>query len=260
LADILLLQPDSRASATLSSALEPRYSVEGVRNWREVERRLKKGEPRGCVLDLLDAKPPFTLTTLRRIRRTHHSVALVIASDFRGREMELYHLGRVSVDGVLRLEEEPTAREIRAVVDRALTSSLAEMVVQITARDLPPLIQEALRWVIENAEARPQVTALAAALAVTPRALLKETDALELTPPRDLLLWGRLIRASHLLEHSHETVESVAFQLGYATGGALRKALKRHVGCSPTTLLRRGGLAWTLKVFQRDGLRRSPDA
>jgi AraC-like DNA-binding protein len=80
-----------------------------------------------------------------------------------------------------------------------------------------------------------------------------------LLPPRDLLVWGRLIRASHLLEQPNRTVESVAYQLGYATGGALRKALKRHVGCSPSTLLRRGGLAWTLEVFQRDGLRRSED-
>jgi len=256
LADILLLQPDSRAFASLNGALEPLHQVGSVRSWRELERLLKKGEPKGCVLDILDAQPPFTLTTLRRIRRGHPGVALVIASDFTGREMELYHLGRMSVDGVLRLEENPTPREVRQVVSRALASSLAQMVVQISARDLPPLVQEAIRWTIEHAESRPQVTALAAALALTPRALLREMNALELAPPRDLLLWGRLIQASHLMGNPHETVESVAFHLGYATGGALRKALKRHVGCSPTTLLRRGGLAWTLKVFQRDGLRR----
>ena len=236
--------------------MEPHYQVGEIRSWRELERLLKKGEPRGCVLDPLDAKPPFTLTTLRRIRRGYPSVAFIIASDFTGREMELYHLGRMSVDGVLRLEKNPTPREIRLVLNKGLAIALAQMVVQSTARDLPPLAQEAIRWTIEHAEARPQVTDLAAALALTPRAFLREMNALDLANPRDLLLWGRLIQASHLLERPRETVEGVAFQLGYATGGALRKALKRHVGCSPTTLQRRGGLAWTLKVFQRHGLRR----
>ena len=79
---------------------------------------------------------------------------------------------------------------------------------------------------------------------------------MDLAPPRSLLLWGRLIRASHLLESSSQTVESVAFHLGYATGGTLSKALKRHVGCSPTELLRRGGLAWTLEVFRKKGFRK----
>jgi AraC-like DNA-binding protein len=169
--------------------------------------------------------------------------------------MDLYHLGRLSVDGVIRMEDNPSSRGILAVVDGAIAASLATMVVLGAARDLPPLAHEAIRWAIEHAETGPQVSELAAALAMSPRAFLREMKALNLAPPRALLLWGRLIRASHLLERSSETVESVAFYLGYATGGALGKALKRHVGCSPTDLLQRGGLAWTLDVFRRQGLR-----
>jgi AraC-like DNA-binding protein len=180
----------------------------------------------------------------------------VVASDFTGREIELYHLGRMSVDGVIRMEEAPPPREVRKVLDEAIATSMAQMVVQGVARGLPPLAQEAIRWTIEHAEARTQVSQLAAALALSPRTFRREMKALDLAPPRDLLLWGRLIRASHLLERSHETVESVAFHLGYATGGTLSKALKRHVGCSSTELLRRGGLAWTLDIFRRKGLRK----
>ena len=162
----------------------------------------------------------------------------------------------MSVDGVIRMEEGPLPRDIRAILDGAIAVSLAQMVTQEVARDFPPLAQEAIRWTIEHAEARTQVTQLAAALALSPRAFHREMKAMDLAPPRSLLLWGRLIRASHLLESSHQTVESVAFHLGYATGGTLSKALKRHVGCSPTELLRRGGLAWTLEVFRNKGFRK----
>jgi AraC-like DNA-binding protein len=181
-------------------------------------------------------------------------VALVIASNFKGREMALYHLGQMSVDGVIRMEEDPSPRDLLAVVDRAITASLATRVVLEVGADLPHLAQEAIRWTIEQAENTPHVSELAAALALSPKVLHKEMKSLGLGPPRSLLLWGRLIRASQLLERPSETVESVAFHLGYATGGALGKALKRHVGCSPTELLERGGLSWSLQVFRQRGL------
>ncbi|MFC1574896.1 helix-turn-helix domain-containing protein [Gemmatimonadota bacterium] len=253
--DILLLQPEPRAFAALSGALEPHYRVGRIQDGRELERHLRRQEPRGTILDIFDCTPPIPLTTLRLIRRKHPSVALMVAADFTGREMELYHLGRLSVDGVIRLDEAPSAREIRSVVGGALSASLAQVVVETVAGDLPPLAKEAIRWAIEHAEARPQVSDLAAALAMTPRSILREASSMNLPTPRTLLLWGRLIQATYLLERPHETVESVAYRLGYATGGTLRKALRRHMGCSPTTLLRRGGLAWTLEVFQRKGLR-----
>jgi AraC-like DNA-binding protein len=155
---------------------------------------------------------------------------------------------------VLRLENLPEGREIRAVVEEATAVALAAVVVGGPGRGLPPLAREALRWAIEHAEASPQVSHLAAALGLTPRALLRELKAANGVTPRTLLLWGRLMRASHLLARSQETVESTAFRLGYATGATLRRAFKRHVGCGPTTLLRRGGLWWTLEVFQQKAL------
>ena len=253
--EIFLLQSDQRALAVLTGALDPPYGVRVVESFDELEELLRTQEPHACVLDAFDSSPSIPLTSLRQLRRSHPTVALVIASVFSGREMDLYHLGRLSVDGVIRLEDPIPAREIFAVVDRAIMTSLATRVVLGAGKNLPTLAQEALRWAIEHAEARPQVSELAAALAMSPRALLREMKALDLVPPRTLLLWGRLIRASHLLQRSSETVESVAFHLGYATGGALGKALKRHVGCSPTDLLQRGGLDWTLDLFTRQGLR-----
>lgn len=171
--------------------------------------------------------------------------------------MDLYHLGRSRVDGVIRLETHPEPREILKVLEGAIASCLANVVVGSVTPDLPPLAQEALRWAVENAESSPRVSDLAAALALTPSGLSRELRVRGLAPPRALLLWGRLLKASHLLEREGETVESVAFSIGYATAGTLGRALKRHVGLGPTALLRHGGLQWTLKAFQRWGLRRS---
>ncbi len=232
-------------------ALDPPYRVASVEGIEDLEARLQVSEPQACILDIFDPPPPIPLTSLGSLRRNHPTVALVIAAEFTGREMDLYHLGRLSVDGVIRLENRPHARDIRAVVDRAIAASLATRVIQEGDLDLPPLGQKAMRWAIEHAEHAPQVSDLAAAMAMSTRSFMREMKAAGLGSPRDLLLWGRLIRASHLLERPAETVESVAFRLGYSSGGALGKALNRHVGCSPTELLDQGGVAWTLGVFGR---------
>jgi AraC-like DNA-binding protein len=252
--EILLLQSDTRALATLMRALDPPHSVRAVKGFLSLSALLRNRKPRACVLDVFDSPSKLPMESLRRLRRRHPTVALVIASNFRGREMALYHLGQMSVDGVIRMEEDPSPRDLLAVVDRAITASLATRVVMEVAADLPHPAQEAIRWAIEQAEATPHVSELAAALALSPKVLHREMRSLGLGSPRGLLLWGRLIRASQLLERPSETVESVAFHLGYATGGALGKALKRHVGCSPTELLEKGGLAWTLQVFRQRGL------
>jgi AraC-like DNA-binding protein len=254
--DILVLQSDPRANAALVSALVPSYGVKALPDFSALENRLRRNLPQACVLDIFDLPNPTPLSTLGRIRRRYPSVALIVASDFSGREMDLYQMGRLNIDGVIRLEDRYSSRDVLTFVDRAVATALASRVVASTAAELPPLVQDAVRWGIEHAETQPRVVELAAALGMSPRVLLRELRALNLAPPRVLLLWGRLIRASHLLSRPSETVEGVAYRLGYSTGGALGKALKRHIGCSPTHLRMKGGLEWTLKMFRRRGLGR----
>ncbi len=236
-------------------ALDPPHRIGWARDFADLETLLQAAKPQACVLDVFHPPPPIPLSRLGRLRRRHPTVALVIASDFSGREMDLYHLGRLSVDGVIRMEDRPSGRDILTVVDRAIAASLATRVVEGSGDELPFFAREAIRWAIERAESRPQVSELAAALAMSPGAFTRGMKAASLGSARSLLLWGRLIRASHLLERSSETVESVAFRLGYSSGGALGKALKRHVGSSPTELLQRGGVEWTLAIFRKNGLR-----
>ncbi len=256
MADLIILQPDPRARAALLEALDRDYSLELADGWPRLLETLNGDPPLGCVLDVFSASPPLHLTRIRSLRSHYPAVALIIHSDFSGREMELYHLGRLSVDGVLRLEEEPTTLQIQRVVASALAVCLADMVVKTVAGDLPLLARESIQWGIERADSRPQVSDLAAAMGLSPRAYLREMKAMDMTTPRRLLLWCRLIHAAHLLERPGITVEGAAFRLGYSTGGALRKALKRHMECTPTSLRQRGGLALALEMFQRKALRR----
>ncbi len=127
--DILLLQSDQRAAAALIGALDPPHRVRAVADFKELEVLLRSVTPQACILDLFDPPPSIPFPTLSRLRRKHPTVALIIASDFDGREMDLYHLGRLSVDGVIRMDAGPSARDILAVVDKAIAAALATLVV-----------------------------------------------------------------------------------------------------------------------------------
>jgi len=145
LADILLLQADQRAYAFLRGALEDRYRCRQIHHFSELESQVSQAGPRGCVLDLFQSPSAVPLSALRKFLRKYPSIALIAASDFTGREMDLYHLGKGGIGGVIRLEEAPKPRDVLAVVDKALATALAQVVVQSVARDIPPLGQEAIR-------------------------------------------------------------------------------------------------------------------
>jgi AraC-like DNA-binding protein len=255
LARILLLPSDRQILAFLVHALPPAFQPEVVGDFASLESRLNDSEAQACILDLFAPPPPIPLQALQKLREEFPRVALVIASEFRGREVELYRLGRMAVDGVIRLETRPSSREIQTILDQALASALATRARLALQDTHPPLAVQVIGWAIEHADSRPQVSDLGAAMATRPRGLARQLRAVGSAPPRSLLLWGRLVRACHLLERPPETVESVAFRLGYSTGGALGKLLKRYVGCSPTDLLARGGVSWVLNLLKEKSLR-----
>ena len=145
---LLLLHPDPRTRAMLAGALEPTYQLETVLSWKELERVLRSRAPLGCILDIFNLSRVSTLPALRKLRKEHPGPALIACADFSGREMELYRLGRINVDGVIRLEDDLSSREILEVVDRATMAALAGMVLRSVAPDHSPVVQECIRWAI----------------------------------------------------------------------------------------------------------------
>jgi AraC-like DNA-binding protein len=189
------------------------------------------------------------MSELRRLRGRFPEVAIVIYADFHGRELDLYDLGRMGVDGVILSREEDSHRRIRGAVDRALSTSLAKRVTAKLEHAVPGLGLRCIEWSVERAGECPQVSDLARQIRTSPRALTRELRGMGLPSPRHLLLWGRLLQAARMLDAIGTTVEDVAFQLGYATGASLGRALKEQTGFSPTELQEAGGLDAVLDTF-----------
>ncbi len=253
---LALLQPDPRERARIGAALGDDFALVHCKGWKRLQRILREQGPDGAIIDLYGTPRGVPLASIQRLRRKHPSLALIIYSEFTAREMDLYALGRMSVDGVIRAEEVKDARDFKDRVTQALVSALASTVENALQCRVPPLVLDSLTWAVEHAHEGPRVEDLAQAQGFTPRSLSRELVSLGGPSTGQILLWGRLLRAARQLEDPDRTVESVAHSLGYSTGAALRKAFGRFAAVSPARITEEGGVDLVMNAFVES---RSPD-
>ena len=253
MARLAVLEPDARLAARLAAALADHYELTECKDLDELWDVVMNRSVDGCVLDIYHPTHPVTLLDLQRLRRRMPPLAIIVYADFEDRELDVFELGRLKIDGAIR--SGANAAETRRAVAGALAAAAALGVVGALDGQIHPLGIECLRWSIEHAEESPTVEKLAEGLAVTPAVLARELHDLRQPSPARLVLWGRLFRAARLLASSEMSVEDVAFRLGYSSAPALGRALRRETGFTPTELRGRGALASALDGFVRREVR-----
>lgn len=253
---LAVLQSDPYALARLASAIGGGHEILPCADWKALWETLGRLPLDGCVVDVYQPSRAVGFRELQRLRKRRPTLAIMAYADFAGREMDLFELGRLRVDAVLPLGRDETQRRIRDAVHEALVSSLAARVTVALRGRLPAPGPDLLRWTIENAHRQPRVGELAEAFCFTRRSLAAALESASLPPGARLLLWGRLFRAAQRLDDGGVTIEHVALSLGYSTGAALARALRRRTGHAPVELRRRGVLACVLDAYLREEARR----
>lgn len=233
MAVLALFQPDVRARARLADALGDEHDLVTCESWKELWETASDRPVDGCVVDPYNLFDPVSLPELLHFRRRFAALAIVVYADFEGREMDLYHLGRLGVDAVVLAGRDDGLHQLRDRIDLALSASLATRVTEALGPLLPDEALRCMRWCIEHAQDHPQVPDLGRAMRRSPRSLARWLRSRDLPAPRHLLLWGRLFQAARMLEVTDVTVEEAAFRLGYSTAASLARAFREHVGVSP---------------------------
>jgi AraC-like DNA-binding protein len=99
----------------------------------------------------------------------------------------------------------------------------------------PPEMLSLVRHCTLYAHQRLSDTSLARALGVSQRTLNRSTHRAGWPSPSDLILWGRVLRASVIRWRGRDDVADIARLAGFRNAQALTSALERYVG-SGTTL------------------------
>lgn len=246
---VAILEPDLQARARLTAALGPTHELRICSDWTSLWDLVQRFPVQACVLDLDTTPSASNSRELHRLRRQHPDVGVVLYGHYAGREEELFELGRHGADRLVLTRTPVRPGRIARAVDEALAAALAARVARRLEGSLPAPAVGLLTWCIEHAEERPGVEALAEAHASSARGLARRLRSHDLPTPSRLLLWGRLFRAIQLLGDEDTTVERVAYRLGYSSGPALRRALRKETGHPPTEIQRRGGISCMVDAF-----------
>jgi len=253
MAVLACLQHDPRASARLLEALGEEHVILSSPGWERLRELLISHRVDGCILDLERFSREDALRPLEELRMVHPGLALVVYTDFRGRELDLFLLGRLGVDGVVLAGREDDSSLIRQVVDQALASALAGWVGARLSGRLDPVGVAALRWAVEHARDTPDVARFSEAVGMSPRVLNVRLRSAGLPSAARILLWGRLLRCAEMMRGSTSTLETVAFRLGYSSASALRRAMRQQASLSPSEFSSSLGVEAVVEAFL-DGL------
>ena len=114
--------------------------------------------------------------------------------------------------------------------------SQARYMIQTHIRDIDPTVVAAERWIDEHLSEPISVAELSSQLAVSPKTLTRRLLGATGISPIKFIQRRRLMRASHLIETTSQSIEAIAAQVGYQDGTALRKLIKREFGVTPSAM------------------------
>ena len=207
------------------------------------------------MIDIYHSAHPVSLSDPQHLRCRVPPLAIVVYADFRNRELDLFELGRLKVDGVILTGTTDQPPETRRGVAEALCAADPLGVTDALIGELHPLGSECLRWAVERAQDSPSLEHLAEALVLTSTGLALELLKRQLPSPARFIFWGRLFRAASLLSDADRRTEDVAFMPNYSSASALTRTLRRETGCSLRELRRHGTTACVLDGFLRRQVR-----
>jgi len=206
----------------------------------ELRRLLDERAFDGCLIDVEASDLATARDQIGKLRERHPGLAIVACVE-EGHGQGYFDLGEMGVDGVLPMGAVQNVK-VRAVVDGALATARAARIARGLQERYAAPGPDAIGWAVENAGAETSVDKLAAALGHTPRSLRQALEDAGLPGPTRVLLWGRLLLAGARLSRDGQTVEEVAFSLGYSTATSLARAMKRQTGLTPSEVSEHGGM------------------
>jgi transcriptional regulator GlxA family with amidase domain len=122
------------------------------------------------------------------------------------------------------------------LIDRR--ESQARYMIPSHVRHVDATVLAAERWIDANLSSPITITALASAVAVSPKTLSRRISAATGASPIKFLQRRRLQEAIRIIETTTLPLDTVAEQVGYQDATALRKIIKRELGVTPSALRR----------------------
>ena len=227
---IAVLVPHPVRVQRIRGAVRDQHAVVACESWGELTRVCETEAVYLAVFDLWADGGTANLDRVRLLQRRFPKLALVayVAASAE-RAHDVFDAGRVGVDVLVLADRDDSEASLAALFEQAEARTVVSAVRHALV-DQKPAARDALLTAVTRAHER--LTADAG-----------------FPPPQQLVTWGRLFVAAHMLEDPQRSVESVAYALHFASGSAFRNTCQRYLRGRPQDIRARGGGEYAIRVF-----------
>lgn len=242
---LIAMVGDAKALSHLHDALDGYANVTCVRDAADLARHAARGAPDIIVLGINDAAQPPVRLTVRETIEQCPATRLVVMCRLDADDMRaLTHLRYLDVwDLVVTHCESPAMTRRRLLT--AAPGRLADMRVRrMVCPFAPAWIRPLVDWCTEHdGSARPDVRSMAKIGNMRRETLARLCRARGVCPPNHVISWILALRATARMDTSHNSLGTIARDLGLASAGSLANLFVRRTRQTPSRV-RALGLAY----------------
>jgi AraC-like DNA-binding protein len=245
---VATLLPDDRCLQRVVHAVHGQHTVIPCKSWAEVAAACEDEAVHLAVLDLFsDGRANFE--PVRQLKLRFARVTLVAYVTFTpNRARDLFDAGRAGFDGLLIVDQDDSALQLKRVIEQAEARGVAGLI-RHRLGTLQPVVRDAVLVAVTRAHMRLTSHRLAEILSTSRRTLVAKLAHDHFPPPQKLISWGRLIVAAQMLEDRHRSADSVARMLDFPSGSAFRNTCQRYVRATPHEIRAAGGARFVVDAF-----------
>jgi AraC-like DNA-binding protein len=247
-AALLLRRPER---THVERALKQRATITFVDRVDSLVQLVETGTVSCVVTELRDCDGERTGLAVAGIRARFPAMPIVICVSLEpGDVHELAHVPELPAAGVaIRAYDDLGADVLHAI--RSMPEHPAETAILGTVHRHAPRQLVTLFDFLAHAAVRPITVEQASKGVRVPRRTLGDQLKRASLPPMERLIgWMRLLHAAWKLDGPSRTVDSVAAELQFKSGSALRHMVKRYTGQTPSEIWKSGGFPFLLTRFE----------
>ena len=230
---IAALLPQPIRLQRLRAAVRDLHTVTACADWMALTRLCESRPVHLAVLDLYSGNPnmPPSLERVRVLKRRFPRVGLIAyVSSATARARDMFDAGRFGLDALVVADVDDAPPALLAHVEKAEARSVAS-VVQPAVAELKGLVRDAVLASVTRAHEGLTADTLARLLVVPRRSLIRQLAEAGFPAPQQLLIWGRLILAAHLLEDRAAQRQRCCANAGFPLWKRVSQRVSAVPGC-----------------------------
>jgi AraC-like DNA-binding protein len=232
----------------LRAAVASRHTVIHCVDWHSVFAECDANPVQMAIIDLA-AGDEASFDNARKLRAMHSRVTLIAWATAGTSGHTLFDAGRYGFEGLILSGKDDKPDALLARISQAESRGVIAEVRRMLAPQLHQAARDAILISVTRAHERLSPDSLARLLGMSRRQLARILAADSLPPSGQLLMWGRLIVAAHMLEDPQRNADGVARVLRFPSGSAFRNVCRRYLGAAPGQIRENGGSRFVVAAF-----------